>query len=134
MLHVNSDVVFHTSDVRPKSGSGLITISLVINQKTEEWTHDSPLPIIIKPRENSEIRKNFFSVRVIDGWNNLPEEIKSAKTQIKNLYDDLKIVMLKKEDKLGHVKKRSKICMKIQVTKKNQENSKNNTKKKKKIH
>ena len=51
---------------------------------------------IIKPRANTEIRKNFFSVRVIDEWNNLPEEIKSAKTlnQFKNLYDDFKNIVM----------------------------------------
>ena len=47
---------------------------------------------IIKPRANLEIRRNFFSLRVIDPWNNLPEEIKCADTlnRFKNLYDNFK--------------------------------------------
>ena len=36
-----------------------------------------------------DIRKNFYSVRIVNEWNCLPEEIKSAKStnQFKNLYD-----------------------------------------------
>ena len=42
-----------------------------------------------KPRFNSDIRKNFFSIRVIDKWNSLPHQIKSASNLnlFKNLYD-----------------------------------------------
>ena len=36
-----------------------------------------------------EIRKNFFSHRVIDLWNSLPRDVKNAKNtiQFKQLYD-----------------------------------------------
>ncbi len=42
-----------------------------------------------KPRFNSDVRKNFFSIRVIDKWNALPHKIKSASNLnlFKNLYD-----------------------------------------------
>jgi ribonucleases P/MRP protein subunit RPP40 len=42
-----------------------------------------------KPRFWSEVRRNSFSIRVIDSWNLLPRNIKSAGTlnQFKNLYD-----------------------------------------------
>jgi ribonuclease P/MRP protein subunit RPP40 len=35
---------------------------------------------IVKPRANLEIRKNFYSHRVIDKWNSLPFEVKTAET------------------------------------------------------
>ena len=34
---------------------------------------------IIATRQNNEIRRNFFSQRVPDQWNNLPDEIKSSR-------------------------------------------------------
>ena len=39
---------------------------------------------------NGEIRKNFFSVRVIKPWNNLPAQIKASSTvnEFKSRYDD----------------------------------------------
>ena len=45
---------------------------------------------IRKPQFNLEIRKNFFSIRVIDKWNSLPDSIKKATSlnQFKNLYDE----------------------------------------------
>ena len=32
----------------------------------------------VKPRSNLEIRANFFSLRVVNLWNNLPSEVKEA--------------------------------------------------------
>ena len=33
---------------------------------------------LMKPKLQLEIRKNFFSCRVVDGWNNLPDEVKKS--------------------------------------------------------
>jgi hypothetical protein len=43
---------------------------------------------LIKPRANLEIRANFFSVRVVDSWNAIPENIKMARNpgHFKRLY------------------------------------------------
>ena len=47
---------------------------------------------IPKVEYGGEIRKNFFSHRVVEKWNAIPEYIKCATTvnQFKNLYDDWK--------------------------------------------
>ena len=34
---------------------------------------------LVMPRSKLEVRKNFFTVRIIDKWNNLPVELKAAK-------------------------------------------------------
>ena len=34
---------------------------------------------LIVPRTRLDTRTNFFTVRVVDKWNNLPVELKSAK-------------------------------------------------------
>jgi ribonuclease P/MRP protein subunit RPP40 len=41
-----------------------------------------------KPRVNLEVRANFFSVRVVDSWNSIPDKIKMSKNpgQFKRLY------------------------------------------------
>ncbi len=43
---------------------------------------------IVKPRARFDVRANFFSVRICDRWNGVPEEIKMARTtgQFKQLY------------------------------------------------
>ncbi len=43
---------------------------------------------VVKPRSCLEVRSNVFSVRVADGWNLVPEEIKMARTagHFKRLY------------------------------------------------
>ena len=40
---------------------------------------------------NKEFRQNQFSVRVVPGWNNLPDEVKNQPTlnMFKNAYDNL---------------------------------------------
>ena len=45
---------------------------------------------IVKPKSRLEIRKNFFSCRVVDDWNNLPSDVrKSANVlEFKRNYDD----------------------------------------------
>ena len=46
-----------------------------------------------KPRAHLDIRKHFFSIRVVDQWNSLPSSIKSANSvnSFKNAYaTDLK--------------------------------------------
>jgi hypothetical protein len=43
---------------------------------------------LVKPRFNTDMRKNFFTVRVTESWNNVPDEIKMVKNtwQFKKLY------------------------------------------------
>ena len=49
---------------------------------------DSPFNLDLK-NSNLEIRQNFFSVRTVKMWNNLPNQVKEAKTLLafKSLYD-----------------------------------------------
>ena len=44
---------------------------------------------LVKPKANTDIRKNFFSHRTVDHWNNLPDNVKMAKdvNNFRNLYD-----------------------------------------------
>ena len=44
---------------------------------------------LLKPKSRLEVRRNFFSCRVVDGWNNLPVGVKSAESvlEFKKLYD-----------------------------------------------
>ena len=43
----------------------------------------------VKQQANGDLRRNFFSFRVVDQWNKLPSEIKNAENvnSFKNLYD-----------------------------------------------
>jgi hypothetical protein len=43
---------------------------------------------IVKPRARLEMRANFFSVRICDRWNGVPDDIKMARSagQFKQLY------------------------------------------------
>ena len=45
-----------------------------------------------KPKAKLEIRKNFFSCRVVDSWNDLPDNVKNAEDvlQFKIRYDEHK--------------------------------------------
>ena len=44
---------------------------------------------VVKPRFKSDLRKNFFSVRTCDKWNDLPNSIResSSLNEFKNKYD-----------------------------------------------
>ena len=45
---------------------------------------------LYKPSANGEIRDNFFTVRVVRGWNELPEVVKEKKSlnAFKTAYDE----------------------------------------------
>ena len=45
---------------------------------------------VAKPRHKSNVRKNFFGVRVCDGWNDLPNSVResSSLNSFKNNYDN----------------------------------------------
>ena len=47
---------------------------------------------LVKPKCNLEVRRNFFSCRVVDPWNSLPAPVQGAKDVVdfKVRYDDLK--------------------------------------------
>ena len=47
------------------------------------------LSLVLPPAPRTEIRRNFFSQRVVPFWNTLPDHVKMASTtnQFKNLYD-----------------------------------------------
>jgi hypothetical protein len=42
----------------------------------------------VKPRFSMDMRKNFFTVRVTDSWNSVPDELKMAENtwRLKKLY------------------------------------------------
>ena len=46
---------------------------------------------IVKQKATLDIRKHFYSHRVVDHWNNLPSSVKNADSvnDFKNLYDAL---------------------------------------------
>ena len=50
--------------------------------------HSDPLNLV-KKRSNLEIRKNFFTERVVEHWNSLPMSLKNAPT-LKNFKYELK--------------------------------------------
>ena len=45
--------------------------------------------VLFKTRANKEIRRNFFTLRVVQPWNEIPDEIKNQKSinSFKNSYD-----------------------------------------------
>jgi hypothetical protein len=45
---------------------------------------------LLKPKSRLEVRKNFFSCRVVDSWNSLPASVQGAKdvNGFKEAYDD----------------------------------------------
>ena len=44
---------------------------------------------IVKQKAKSDLRRNFFSHRIVDNWNRLPISVKNATdvNNFKNLYD-----------------------------------------------
>lgn len=61
-------------------------------EHAQRETRQSSDPLnLVKPRARLDIRQNFFSIRVVDKWNSLPSQIKSAKSinAFKNAYDSL---------------------------------------------
>ena len=60
-----------------------------IRERTTRTTQDSLY--LIKPQAKLDLRKNFFSHRVIDKWNSLAFELKRTKNpdQFKHKYDEL---------------------------------------------
>ena len=55
---------------------------------------------IATPRADCDIRRNFFSCRVVDKWNNLPDYIKCATSvnNFKNLYDSWRAIVTQSQD------------------------------------
>ena len=59
------------------------------NTRIEDGEEVKRTDILYKPKAKHEIRNNFFTVRIVRIWNELPDEIKEAKSvnAFKNLYD-----------------------------------------------
>ena len=52
-----------------------------MGQNSLQTTRTSAYPLNLKKdRSKLELRKNFFSNRIVDDWNNLPIEIKDSRT------------------------------------------------------
>jgi hypothetical protein len=49
-------------------------------ESTVSTRHAAGLMNLVKPRTRLEVRSNFFSVRTVDDWNALPENIKMSRT------------------------------------------------------
>ena len=45
---------------------------------------------IVKPKVKYKLRENYYSVRVVKKWNQLPQKVREAKTinSFKNMYDE----------------------------------------------
>ena len=45
---------------------------------------------IVKPKVKYKLRENYYSVRVVEKWNQLPQKVREAKTinSFKNMYDE----------------------------------------------
>ena len=59
------------------------------NSTIEDGTEVRKPDVMYKPKAQKEIRENFYTVRVVQEWNELPDEIKSASSinSFKNMYD-----------------------------------------------
>lgn len=68
-----------------------IWFDLVGNNPTRHTRQTNDPLNILRPNPRNEIRRSFFSVRVVDAWNALPSEVKHAKsiTMFKNSVRDL---------------------------------------------
>ena len=62
------------------------------NTRIEEGQERRRTDVLYEPRSQRETRKNFFTVRVVKMWNELPDKIKEAKSvnAFKNMYDKWK--------------------------------------------
>ena len=62
------------------------------NTTIEDGQEERRRNILYEPRSQKEMRKNFFTVRVVKLWNELPDNVKEAKSvnQFKNMYDKWK--------------------------------------------
>lgn len=47
---------------------------------------------IVGPTLRTEIRKNFFSNRLVSMWNGLPSDLKMSKTQFKSKLNELGLI------------------------------------------
>ena len=67
------------------------TLFTMANVNSSQRTRYSSYHLnVAKPRYKSNMRKNFFSVRVCDGWNDLPNSVResSSLNSFKNNYDN----------------------------------------------
>ena len=62
-----------------------------VNSNGTQTRNSSHPDNLKKPQSKTDIRKNFFSDRVINSWNNLPHDLKSAPSvkSFKRNYDKL---------------------------------------------
>ena len=67
--------------------SSLFTLAADVASRSTRQSSD-PL-CLLKPAARLEVRRNFFSIRVCDTWNNLPLELRLSNTlnSFKNNYD-----------------------------------------------
>ena len=72
-------VRFAGRDVRPTRSNTTVTDG--IQQRRPD--------VLFKARAKKEIRKNFFTLRVVRPWNDIPDEVKNQKSinSFKNAYD-----------------------------------------------
>ena len=67
-----------TDNVRPETR---FTLGNTVEREGAAHTRSTTNNYTIKESwANTDIRKNFFSLRVIKPWNNLPDHVKSAST------------------------------------------------------
>ena len=59
------------------------------NTRIEDGAEIRKNDVLYKPRAKCEIRSNFFTIRTVQIWNDLPDEVKEAKSvnMFKSLYD-----------------------------------------------
>ena len=59
------------------------------NTRIEDGEEIRRADVIYKPRHRGEIRANFFTLRTVQIWNELPDEVRDSKSvnMFKNAYD-----------------------------------------------
>ena len=94
MPHLGSEPIFH-SDLSPglnnrKNPNVLILLTLLVEcssltqpaSKGARNTRSTSDPLNVKRRHGRlELRKNFFTVRVTEPWNNIPSQVKQVRTK-----------------------------------------------------